>query len=117
MDTLQFLLLITIIFTHILRRRNLAIILNFYRAMLWIRSICYGHVSVRPPVRPSVSRRCSTKTAKRRINKQHHTIAHGFWFSVAKNLREIRPGSTPTWVGQNRRLFTNNRLYLENGTR
>jgi len=72
--------------------------------------------SVRPSVRPS-----HVGVLLKRLNvgshKQQHTIAHGFWFSVAKNLREIRPGSTPTWVGQNRRLFTNNRLYLENGTR
>ena len=56
-------------------------------------------------------------------HKQHHTIAQGFLFSVAKDLRQIRPGSPPTrapnagGVGQNRRLSTNNRLYLENGTR
>ena len=47
----------------------------------------------------------------------------GLSFSDAKDLREIRPGSPPTGapnaggVGQNRRLSTNNRLYLENGTR
>jgi len=56
-------------------------------------------------------------------HKQHHTIAKGLLFSVAKDLREIRPGSPPTGapnaggVGHNRRLSTNNRLYLENGTR
>jgi len=56
-------------------------------------------------------------------HKQHHTIAQGLYFSDAKDLREIRPGSPPTGapnaggVGQNRRLSTNNRLYLENGTR
>jgi len=56
-------------------------------------------------------------------HKQHHTIAQGFQFSYAKDLREIRPGSPPTGVpnaggvGQNRRRSTNNRLYLENGTR
>ena len=50
-------------------------------------------------------------------------IAQGLWFSEAKDLREIRPESPPTGapntggVGQNRRLSTNNRLYLENGTR
>jgi len=54
---------------------------------------------------------------------QHHTTAQGLQFSDAKDLREIRPGSPPTGlpnaggVGQNRRLSTNNRLYLENGTR
>jgi len=54
--------------------------------------------------------------------KQHHTIAQGLQFSGAKDLREIRPESPPAGapnaggVGQNRRLSTNNRLYLENGT-
>ena len=56
-------------------------------------------------------------------HKQQHTIPQGLWFSEAKDLREIRPGSPPTGapnaggVGQNRRLSTNNRLYLENGKR
>ena len=56
-------------------------------------------------------------------HKQDHPIPHGLWFSDAKDLREIRPGSPPTrapnagGVGQNRRLSTNNRLCLENGTR
>ena len=69
-------------------------------------------------VRPSVTSRCSTKTAKLHTNKQHHTIAQGLLFSNAKDLREIRRGSPPTGapntggVGQTRRLSTNNRLYL-----
>ena len=56
-------------------------------------------------------------------NKQHHTIPQRVLFSDAKNLREIRPASPPTrapnagGVGQNRRLLTNNRLYIENGTK
>ena len=56
-------------------------------------------------------------------HKQRHTIAQGFKFSDAKDLREIRPWSPPTGapyaggVGQSRRLSTNNLLYLENGTR
>ena len=55
--------------------------------------------------------------------KQQHTIAQGLKFSEAKDLSEIRPGSPTTWapnaggVGQNRRLSTNNRLYLEKGKR
>ena len=60
-----------------------------------------------------------TKTAKRRITE---TTPHDssetlvFW---AKDLREILPGSPPTGapntggVGQNRRLSTDNRLYLD----
>ena len=56
-------------------------------------------------------------------HKQHHTIAQGLWFSEAKDLHEIRLGSPPMrapyagGVGQNRRLLTNNRLYLKNDTR
>jgi len=55
--------------------------------------------------------------------KQQHTTAQGVYFCYAKDLREIRPGSTPAGapnangVGQNRRLSTNNWLYLENGKR
>jgi len=43
--------------------------LVFFRAMLCIRGTSHGPVSVCP----SVTSRCSTKTA----NKQHHTIAQG----------------------------------------
>jgi len=56
-------------------------------------------------------------------HEQHYTIPRGLYFSDAKDLREIRPGSPPTGapnaggVGQNRRLSTNNRLNLENSTR
>ena len=74
--------------------------------------------SVRLSVCLSVTSRSSTKTAKRRIT---HTAPHdspGTLVFEAKDLREIRPGSPPTrapnagGVGQNRRLSTNNRLYL-----
>jgi len=63
------------------------------------------------------------KRLNRGSHTQHHTIAQGLQFSEAKDLREIRPGSTPTGapnsggMGQNRRLSTNNHLYLENGKR
>ena len=63
------------------------------------------------------------KRLNRGSHKQHHTIAQGFQCSDAKDLREIRPGSPLTGapntggLGQNRRLSTNNRPYLENGTR
>jgi len=91
--------------------------------MLCIRGTSHGPVSVRLSVclsvRPSVTSRSSTKTAKRRITQ---TTPHDSPRTLV-DLREIRPGSHPTWapnaggVGQNRRLSTNNRLYLENGTR
>jgi len=52
-------------------------------------------------------------------HKQHHTILQGLYFSGAKDLHEVRPGSPPTWapnagaVGQNRRLLTNNRKWYK----
>ena len=71
----------------------------------------------------SVTSWCSTKTAKRRITQTTPHDTPGSLVFCAKDLREIRPGSPPTrapnagGVGQNRLLLTNNRLYLENGTR
>ena len=88
-----------------------------YASSVLAMALC---LSVRLSVRPSVTSRCSTKTAKRRITQ---TTTQGLYFSGAKDLREIRPGSPPTrapnagGVGQNRRLLTTSRLYLENGTR
>ena len=41
----------------------------FYRAMLCIRGTSHGPVSVCLSVRPSVTSRCSTKTAKHRITQ------------------------------------------------
>ena len=94
--------------------------------MLCIRGTSHGPVSVRLSVRPSV-RPSQVGVLLKRLNvgshKQHHTIAQGLWFPVAKDFREIRPVSPPTrapnagGVGQNRRLSTNSWLYLENGTR
>ena len=52
-------------------------LIRFYRWMLCIRGTSHGHVSVRLSVRLSVTSRCSTKTAKRRITKQHYTIPQG----------------------------------------
>jgi len=93
---------------------------SFYRAMLCIRgtiamalclSVCLSQVEV------------LLKQLNVGSHKQHCTIAQGLSFSDAKDLHKIRPGSPPTrapnagGVGQNRRLLTNNRLYLENGTR
>ena len=96
--------------------------IGFYRAMLCIRGTSHGHVSVCLSV-------CLSQVGVllKRLNvgsqKQHRTIARGLSFPDAKDLREIRPGSPTTrapnagGVGQNRRLLTNSRLYLENGTR
>jgi len=90
--------------------------------MLCIRGTSHGPVSVCPSVCPS-----QVGVLLKRLNvgshKQHRTIPQGVYFSDAEDLREIRPESSPTGapnaggVGQNRRLATNNRLYLENGTR
>jgi len=73
----------------------------------------------------SVCRQTQVGVLLKRLNtgshKQHHTIAP--LVSGAKDLSEIRPGSPPAGapnaggVGQNRRLSTNNWLYLENGRR
>ena len=94
-----------------------------YRAMLCIRGTSHKPVSVRVCVCLSVTSRCSTKTGKRRITQTTPHDSAGTLVFLAKDLREIRPGSPPTrapnagGVGQNRRLLTNNRLYIKNGTR
>ena len=49
----------------------------FYRAMLCIRGTSHGPVSVCLSVCLSVTSRCSTKTAKRRITQTTSTIAKG----------------------------------------
>jgi len=90
--------------------------------MLCIRGTSHGPVSVRLSVRPSQVG-VLLKLLNVGSHKQHHTIAQGLLFSEAKDLREIQPESPPTkapnagGVGQNRRLSTNSRLCLENGTR
>jgi len=94
--------------------------------MLCIRGTSHGPVSVCLSVRPSqvgvlLKRQNvgSHKTAKRRITQTRPHDTPG----DAKDLREIRRGSSPTeapnagGVGQNRRLSTDNRLYLENRKR
>jgi len=93
---------------------------SFYRAMLCIRGTSHGPVSVRPCLSQA-----GVLLKRQNVGShiQHHTIPQGLQFTDAKGLREIRPGSPPTGapnagvVGQNRRLSTNNRLYLENGKR
>jgi len=90
----------------------------FYRAMLCFRGTSHGSVSVCPSQVGVLLKRLSVGSLR-----EHCTIAQEVLFSDAKNLREIPPGSSPTGapnaggVGRNGRLSTNNRLYLENGTR
>ena len=100
--------------------------LFFYRAMLCIRGTSHGPVSVRLSVCLSVRPSQAGVLLKRQnvgSHKQTTRYPRDSSFSGAKDLREIRPGSHPTGapnaggVGQNRRLSTNNRLYLENGKR
>jgi len=97
---------------------------DFYRATLCIRGrprppTSHGPVSVCP----SVISRCSTKTAKRRITQTTPHDSPGTLVCWRQRSPRNRPGSPATGapnaggVGQNRRLSTNNRLYLENGTR
>ena len=71
---------------------------------------------------PSVTSRCSTKTAKRRITQTtpHDTPGTSFWCQrCPRNSTGVTPYGAPNAgvKGQNRQLSTNNRLYLENGTR
>ena len=67
--------------------------------------------------------RSSTKTAKRRITQTTpHDSPGNLVFRCQRsprNLTGVIPYGAPNagGVGQNRRLSTNNRLYLENGTR
>ena len=100
---------------------------TFYRAMLCIRGTSHGPVSVRlsvcQSVRPSATSRCSTKTAKRRITQTTpHDTSKTLVFWCQRSPRNST-GATPYGglnaggVGQNRRLSTNSRLYLENGKR
>jgi len=90
--------------------------------------LCHGPVSVCLSVRLSVyhksdTSRCSTKTAKRRITQITPHDRPGtlvFWRQRSpRNSTGVTPMGAPNagGVGQNRRLLTNNRLYLENGNR
>jgi len=65
------------------------------RYMLWS---CVLRLSVRLSVRvrPSVTSRCFSKTAKRRITKTTPHVSQGLLFSEAKDRLKIRPGSPPT---------------------
>jgi len=93
--------------------------------MLCIRGTSHGPVSVSVSVclSASVTSRSSTKTAKHRITETTSHDSPETLVFQSPFLREILPGSPPTrapnagGVGQNRRLLTNSRLNLENGTR
>ena len=95
----------------------------FYRAMLCIRGTSHGPVSVSVCVCLSVTSRSFTKTAKRRIIQTTPHDSPGSLVFWRQRSPRNSTGLTPTralnagGVGQNRRLLTNNRLYLENGTR
>ena len=76
---------------------------GFYRAMLGIRGTSHGPVSVRPSA--SVTSRCSTKTAKRRITQTTPHDSPGtlvFWQRSPKKLlsREV----ACTWTASNLRV-------------
>ena len=85
-------------------------------AMAMCRSVCLS-------VRPSVTSRCSTKTAKCRITQTTlHDTPGTLVFCCQRSPRNSTGVTTygvpnAGGVGQNRRLSTNNWLYLENGTR
>jgi len=99
--------------------------IRFYRAMLCIRgTIAMGLCpSVSVCVCLSVTSRCSTKTAKRRITQATPHDTPGtlvFWCQRSpRNSTGVTPYESAEcrWGGQNRRLSANNRLYLENGKR
>ena len=95
--------------------------LIYYRAMLCISGTSHGSVSVCPSV--SDTSRSSTKTAKRRITQTTLPDTPGslvFWCQRSpRNSTGVTPyeGAECRWGGQNRRLSTYIRLYLENGER
>ena len=70
-----------------------------------------------------VTSQCSTKTAKRRITRTTPHDSPGNLVFLCQRYPRNSTGITPYGapnaggVGQNRRLSTNNRLYLENGKR
>jgi len=68
---------------------------RFTHATLASASISRRHVSVRPSVCPSVTSRCSAKTAKSRITQTTiaHTIAQRLYLSDTENLGKIQTSS------------------------
>ena len=94
---------------------------HFYRAMLCGTS--HGPVSVCLSICLSVTSRCSTKTAKCRITQTTPHDSPGTLVFRSQRSPRNSTGVTPyegaecRWGGSKWRLLTNNRLYLENGTR
>ena len=94
---------------------------HFYRAMLCIRGTSHGPVSVCVCVRLS---QVGVLLKRQNVgsHKHNHTIPQGlvFWRQRSpRNSTGVTTYRAPNagGVGQNRRLSTNNRLYLENGKR
>ena len=95
---------------------------SFYRAMLCIRGTSHWPESVSVCLSVCVCHK-SAKTAKRMITQTTPHDTPGslvFWCQRSpRNSTGVTPyeGAECRWGGENRRLSTNNRLYLENGTR
>ena len=105
------------------RMSDIPVLFVDVRLMLCIRGTSHGPVSVCLCLSVSVTSRSSTKTAKHRITQTtpHDTTGSlVFWCQRSpRNSTGVTPyeGAECRWGGQNRRLSTNNGLYLENGTR
>jgi len=99
-----------------LDRRRLVFTARCYASAVLAMGLC-------PSVSVSVTSRCSTKTAKRRITQTTPHDTPGslvFWCQRSpRNSTGVTSyeGAECRCGGQNRRLSTNNRLYLENGKR
>ena len=87
-----------------------------YASAVLAMALC---LSVRPSVCPSVTSRSSTKTAKLRITQTTPLDSPGTLVFCCLRSPRNSTGVMPNagGVGQNRRLSTDNRLYLEKGTR
>jgi len=83
---------------------------NFYHAMRWISGTSHGPVSGRLSVRPSQVRVLLKRLNVGSHKKTPHDSPGTLVFRCQRSPRN-------RGVGQNQRLSTNKRLYLENGTR
>ena len=96
-----------------------------FKSRLVFTARCYASAVLAMGLCPClpVTSRCSTKTAKRRITQTTpHDTPGTPVFSCQRSPRNsigVTPyeGAECRWGGQNRRLSTNNRLYLKNGKR